>query len=97
MGRQGRLVLLLAVVFAFAMGALEHGGWWWLWFAVAAWLVVIGPSVPLRGRVKLSPAARYIVRENRRIRRENRAIARERRRRDREKLRNSQRSRATPL
>lgn len=89
-------IVLLAVVFATAMGALEHGGWWWAWFAVV-WLVVIGPSVPLLGRVKLSLAARYIVRENRKIRRENRAIARERRWRDREKLRNSKRSRATPL
>jgi hypothetical protein len=90
-------VLTAAVVFALAMGALEHGGWWWLWFGAAAWLVIIGSRLPLFGRVKISAANRYILRENRKVRRENRANARRRRRLNREKLRNSKRSRATPV
>lgn len=90
-----KAVLVAAVVFAVAMGALERGGWWWAWFAGVA-LLVVGRGtirVPLVGGVRLSPATRYIMRENRKTRRENRAIARRRRRLRREKLRNSKRSR----
>jgi hypothetical protein len=89
-------VLIAAVVFAIAMGALQDGGWWWLWFGVA-WLVVIGPRLPLFGRVQISAANRYIMRENRKVRRDTRKAARRLRRLNREKLRNSKRSRATPL
>jgi hypothetical protein len=67
MSASARSVLTAAVVFAIAMGALQDGGWWWLWFGVA-WLVVIGPRLPLFGRVKISAANRYIMRENRVVR-----------------------------
>lgn len=96
MSVSARSVLTAAVVFAIAMSALQDGGWWWLWFGVA-WLVVIGPRLPLFGRVKISAANRYIMRENRKVRRDTRKDARRRRRLNREKLRNSKRSRATPL
>lgn len=89
-------IIALAVVFATAMGALEHGGWWWLWFAVS-WLGVMGPRLPLIGRVKVSAANRYILRENRKVRRERRSLVRDQQRLAREKARNSKCSRAKPL
>jgi hypothetical protein len=87
MSPNARAVLAAAVVFAIAMGTLEHGGWWWAWL-VGSVLVLFGGRVrlPLLG-VRLDPATRFIVRENRKTRRDNRAIARQRRRRIRNQRR----------
>lgn len=98
MSASARSVLTAAVVFAVAMGALESGGWWWAWLAgIALAAARKGVRVPLLGGVRLSAANRYIMRENRKVRRDTRRDARRRRRLNREKLRNSKRSRATPL
>lgn len=86
-----RTVLLAAVVFAIAMGALEHGGWWWLWLGIAV-VGMKGIRVPGLGGVKLSASARYILRENRRVRSHTRAVARAQRRARRLQHRNSRRS-----
>lgn len=32
-----RTVLSAAMVFAFAMGTLEQGGWWWAWLGGVVW------------------------------------------------------------
>jgi hypothetical protein len=81
-------VLGAAVVFAIAMEALESGGWWWVWLAGIA-AVVLGRGVGLRllGGVKLGAATRFIRRENRRTRRYTRRLARQRRRRIRDQRR----------
>ncbi|MGH3804150.1 MAG: hypothetical protein ACRDTD_29255 [Pseudonocardiaceae bacterium] len=98
MSASARSVLTAAVIFAISMGALEHGGWWWEWLAGIALVAARkGVRVPLLGGVRLSAANRYIMRENRKIRRDTRKNARRLRRLNREKLRNSKRSRATPL
>lgn len=76
MSAHRRAVLIGAVVFALAMGALESGGWWWAWLAA---IVVVACKAyrPLWiGCVKLTHAACYIVRENRKTRRYNRELAR---------------------
>jgi hypothetical protein len=80
-------VLGTAVVFALAMGALERGGWWWAWLAVIAVFLFGGVRFPLLGRIRLDPATRFILRENRRTRRHNERIARQRRRRLRDQKR----------
>jgi hypothetical protein len=81
-------VLGAAVVFALAMGALEHGGWWWVWLAgIAAVVLGRGVRLPLLGRMKLDAATRFILRENRRTRRDTRQLDRQRRRRIRDQLR----------
>jgi hypothetical protein len=86
MSRTARVVLGAAVVFALAMGALEHGGWWWAWLVGAVVVVARGGGRVLGG-VRLDPATRFILRENRRTRRDNHAIARQRRRRLRDQKR----------
>jgi hypothetical protein len=87
MNAPGRAVLGATVVFSIAMGALSEGGWWWAWMAGIALLVFgRGIRLPLLG-VRLDPATRFILRENRRTRRDNRAIARQRRRRLRDQER----------
>lgn len=89
-------VLAAAVAFALAMGALQHGGWWWLWLAVGAVVLkVTGPR--FIGLAKLSPVNRYITSQNRKTRRHNRKVARRRRRENRQKMRNSKRMRRFPL
>jgi hypothetical protein len=61
MGRHGRTVLIGAVVFAIAMGALASGGWWWAWLA-AAGLVLCNRCRLLRmGWVILADVTRCIV------------------------------------
>lgn len=83
MPASARTVLAVAVVFALAMGALEHGGWWWAWLAGIV-LVLFGGRVRLPvlgGGVRLNPTTRFILRENRRTRRHNRQLARQRRHR----------------
>lgn len=75
-----RAALGAAVVFSVAMGALSEGGWWWAWFAgIAVLLFGRGVRLPLLG-VRLDPATRFILRENRKTRRDNHAIAQQRRR-----------------
>jgi hypothetical protein len=86
MSRSTRVVLGAAVVFALAMGALERGGWWWASLAGAVLVGVCGGG-RLLGGVRLDPATRYVLRENRRTRRDNHAIARQRRRRLRDQKR----------
>jgi hypothetical protein len=86
MGRSARVVLGAAVAFAIAMGALQRGGWWWAWLAGAVVLGVRGGG-RLLGGVRLDPATRYVLRENRRTRRHNQRIARQRRRRLRDQKR----------
>jgi hypothetical protein len=82
-----RAALGAAVVFSIAMGALSSGGWWWAWLAgIAVLLFGRGIRLPLLG-VRLDPATRYVLRENRRTRRHNRHIARQRRRRLRDQKR----------
>lgn len=83
-------MLVAAVVFALAMGALEHGGWWWLWLGVAV-LGMRGVRLPGLGGVKLSPAARYVIRENHRSRAYTRRAARIQRRARRLARRNRRR------
>jgi len=83
-------VLFAAVVFSIAMSALEHGGWWWLWLA-AAIVGMKGTRVLGLGGVRLSPSARYVLRENRRVRSHTRATARAQRRARRLARRNSRR------
>lgn len=78
--------VLAAVVFAIAMGALEHGGWWWAWLAGIT-LVLFGVRLPVLGGVRLSAANRAIFRENRRTRRHTRQLARQRRHRIRNQRR----------
>jgi hypothetical protein len=81
-------VLGAAVVFALAMGALEHGGWWW---AGLVGVVLVagrrGVRVPVLGGARLSATNWFILRENRRTRRDARCLARERRRRARDQRR----------
>lgn len=87
MSAQSRAVLIGAVIFAIAMSALESGGWWWAWLcAIAAAVLGRGVHLPLIG-VKLSPASRYILRENRKTRRHDRELARRRRRTQRQQRR----------
>jgi hypothetical protein len=87
MRRPGRLVLGAAVVFAIAMGALQSGGWWWAWFTASAVVLLRrGIYLPVLG-VRLDPATRYVLRENRRTRRHNQRIAQQRRRRLRDQKR----------
>lgn len=86
MSARSRGVLCSAVVFALAMGALECGGWWWAWLAGAVLVGVLGGG-RLWGGVRLDPAIRYVLRENRRTRRHNQRIARQRRRRLRDQKR----------
>lgn len=91
MRSHGRAVLSAAVVFAIAMGALESGGWWWVWLAAATAVVLArGVRLPLIG-VRLNPASRYILRENRKTRRYNRELARRRRHINRQQRRASRR------
>lgn len=81
-------VLTAAVVFAIAMGALEHGGWWWAWLAGVVLLAARrGVRVPLLGGVRLSATNRFILRENRRTRRNTRRLARQQRRKIRDQRR----------
>ena len=87
MSTHSRAVLLGAVVFALAMGALEHGGWWWAWFTAAA-VILLRKSVHLRPiGVKLHRARRYIIRENHRVHRHHRELARRQRHRRRQQRR----------
>jgi uncharacterized membrane protein len=87
MSRPARLVLGAAVVFALAMGALELGGWWWVWLAASAVVLLHrGIYLPVLG-VRLDPATRYVLRENRRTRRHNQRIAQQHRRRLRDQKR----------
>jgi hypothetical protein len=70
MPAHSRVVLLGAVVFALAMGALEHGGWWWAWLAASAMVLLRrGVHLPRIGVRFHRRARRYIIRENRRVRR----------------------------
>lgn len=81
-------MLAAAVVFAIAMAALEHGGWWWAWLAGVGLLLFGGRvRLPLLGGIRLDAATRYVLRENRVTRRNNRRIARQRRRRIRDRRR----------
>jgi hypothetical protein len=83
----GRAALGAAVIFSVAMGALSSGGWWWAWLAGIALLVLgRGIRLPLLG-VRLDPATRFILRENRKTRRHTRQLARQRRRRLRDQKR----------
>ncbi len=87
MHTQSRAVLTGAVVFATAMGALECGGWWWAWLAGIALLVFRGRvRLPLLG-VNLDPAARFMVRENRKTRHHTRYVVRRERRKIRDRRR----------
>jgi hypothetical protein len=80
-------VLGAAVAFSVLMGALTSGGWWWAWFAGIGLLVFgRGIRLPLLG-VRLDPATRFILRENRKTRRHTRHLARQRRRRLRDQKR----------
>ena len=84
----GRAVLVAAVAFSVAMGALSSGGWWWAWLAGTALVVYSGRvRLPILGRVRLNAATRYVLRENAKTRRDNRRIARQRRRRVRDQRR----------
>jgi hypothetical protein len=76
-----RVVLVAAVVFSIAMGALSEGGWWWAWLAGAVLLLGRGMRLPLLRGVRFDAATRYVLRENRRTRRHTRRLARQRRRR----------------
>jgi len=83
MRAQSRVVLIGAVVFAIAMGALESGGWWWAWLSASAVVLLCrGVHLPLIG-VRLTPTSAYILGENRKTRRHNRGLARGRRREQR--------------
>lgn len=85
-------VLGAAVVFALAMGALEHGGWWWAWLTgITAVVLARGVRLRLRG-VKKDAATRFILRENRRTRRDTRRLARQRRQQQRRRLRDQRRA-----
>ncbi len=85
---RGRAVLALAAGFSVAMGAFSEGGWWWAWLAVIAVPLLSGRvRLPMFGRVRLDPAARFILRENQRTRRDNQHAARQRRRRIRDQRR----------
>jgi hypothetical protein len=87
MSAHGRVVLFGAVVFALAMGALEHGGWWWAWLT-ASTIVLLGRGVRLpRIGVRLSATNRFIRRESRRVRRHNRELAQHQRHRQRQQHR----------
>lgn len=87
MSAPSRAVLVGAVVFALAMGALEHGGWWWAWFT-ASTVILLRKSVHLPPLgVKLHRARRYIIHENRNTRRHNRELARHHRHRQRQQRR----------
>lgn len=81
----GRAVLGTAVVFSVAMGALSHGGWWWVWLAVIA-VLMFGGRLRLFG-VRLDPGQRFIARENRRAIRHTRYVVRRERRRERDRRR----------
>ncbi|MGH8919951.1 MAG: hypothetical protein ACRD0H_16740, partial [Actinomycetes bacterium] len=71
-------MLTAAVVFALAMGALEHSGWWWVWLVGIVLLAARrGVRLPVLGGVRLSAANRAIFRENRRTRRHTRQLARQ--------------------
>ena len=83
-----RIVLTAAVVFALAMGVLEHGGWWWAWLVGIVLLTARrGVRLPVLGSMRLSATNRFILRENRRTRRHTRQLARQRRRRIRNQRR----------
>ena len=76
-------VLIAAVVFALAMGALEHGGWWWVWLGVAAWGLFLRFRFPVIWSVRRSTTRRYfrhVRRENRKELRARRRLARQQRR-----------------
>src|SRR5262249_46684583 len=84
-------VLVAAVLFAVAMGALEHGGGWGFWLAVG-WGLLTGARLPIIGPLKLSPANRHIIRQNHITRRWNRKNMRRMRRENRQKLRHNKRN-----
>jgi hypothetical protein len=73
-----RTVLAAAVIFALAMGALEHGGWWWAWLFLAVWALT-GFRLP---RFKLSRFKKLFLayRKRGKDRRERRCLARQQRR-----------------
>lgn len=86
-----RAVLAAAVVFALAMGALQHGGWWWAWLGVGV-LFLKGVRLPFMGPPRVPRANRYIIRQNRIAIRENRKNARRQRRKNRQKAKQNKRN-----
>jgi hypothetical protein len=78
-----RDVLVTAVIFALAMSALEHGGWWWVWLGVALWGTLLRFRLPVIRPVKRSTTRRHhrhVRWENRKQRRARRRLARQQRR-----------------
>jgi hypothetical protein len=80
------LVGLTAVaVFALAMGAREHGGWWWAWLAVAVGVLLLCSRLPLiliwviRG-LAIHRYFRHIRHDDRKNRRARRRLVRQQRR-----------------
>jgi len=86
-----RVVLAAAVVFAIAMAALEHGGWWWVWLGVGV-LFLMGVRLPITGSPGVPRVNRYIIRQNRIVMRENRKNARRRQRINRQKSKQNKRN-----
>lgn len=83
MSARSRVLLFAAVVFALAMGALEHGGWRWAWLVAGVWVLVLRFRLPLI-RVVRRPAIhryfRHMWREDRKARRWQRRVMRQQRR-----------------
>lgn len=82
-GVKARTVLTAAVVFALAMGALERGGWWWVWLGVTLWGLLLRYRFPLIRSMRRSVTHRYfrhIRRGDRKNRRAQRRLARQQRR-----------------
>jgi len=86
-----RPVLAAAVLFALAMGALQHGGWWWASLGVGV-LLLKGARLPFPGPSRVPRVNRYIIRQNRIAMRENRKNARRRRRINRQKAKQNKRN-----